>query len=287
MIDLHIHSTFSDGTDSVENILRKAEKLNIEMISITDHDIIDAYEKIKDKNIRKLFSRRIITGVEIKTVFENAPIEVLAYDFDYEKLKKSQMFNKDRGILIQKKYLEYLKTVGRKLGLRFKDEIELVNFASPSFYDELIKYKENFNILPELNEKREKFYRLTQSNRNSPFFIDETKDVYNINYIIDKIHECKGKVFLAHVYEYKLENHEEFIKNLFNNTSIDGVECYYSTFSKDKTERLINICKENNKFISGGSDYHGDNKKTISLGTGEGNLDVPINIINWVESEGI
>ncbi|MCX4255211.1 MAG: phosphoesterase, partial [Bacilli bacterium] len=64
--------------------------------------------------------------------------------------------------------------------------------------------------------------------------------------------------------------------------NIDGIECYYSNFTEEQTNELINYCNQNNLLISGGSDYHGNNKPEISLGIGKGNLQVPSNIIdNW------
>ena len=57
MIDLHTHTNHSDGTDSVEEILKNAEKNNIEILSITDHDSVDAYFELeRNPNLRQLFS---------------------------------------------------------------------------------------------------------------------------------------------------------------------------------------------------------------------------------------
>lgn len=283
MIDLHIHTTVSDGTDTAKEVLEKAEILKLDAISITDHDCIGAYEILKDPNIRNIFSGKIISGSEIKTTYKNQAIEVLAYNFDVEKAKSLEIFNSGRGKNNQYKYLESFKEAGKKLGLKFNDDIKIDTYAGLAFYDELIKYKENFEILPELNEKRESFYRLTASNKNSPFFIDESKDTFDINKIIQDIHSIGGKVFLAHLFVYKLDDYKEFLESLVQNTEIDGIECYYSTFSKEQIEYLLDFCKKNKMLVSGGTDYHGGNKKTISLGVGEGNLNIPNDIIDWTK----
>ena len=63
---------------------------------------------------------------------------------------------------------------------------------------------------------------------------------------------------------------------------LDGVECYHSSFTEEQIKKLIQFSKENNLLMSGGSDYHGTNKPYINLGTGQGILKVPKNIIeNW------
>ena len=59
MIDLHLHTNCSDGTDSPTELLKKAEEKHLEYISITDHDNCDAYEQLKNINISEIFSRKV------------------------------------------------------------------------------------------------------------------------------------------------------------------------------------------------------------------------------------
>ncbi len=67
MIDLHLHTTYSDGSDSVKELLEKAEQLNLEIISITDHDSVGAYLELEEHpEIRHKFSGEIIIGSEIE-----------------------------------------------------------------------------------------------------------------------------------------------------------------------------------------------------------------------------
>ena len=69
-----------------------------------------------------------------------------------------------------------------------------------------------------------------------------------------------------------------YLTNLKN-----GVECFHSTFNDEQIEELLKIAKENNLFISGGSDYHGVNKKNVDLAFGKGNLNIDAdNIKNWI-----
>jgi len=77
MIDLHMHTNHSDGTDTVEELLKNAENSNLEIISITDHDSIDAYYELeKYPEIRKLYKGIIITGTELKTYFDDVSIYI-------------------------------------------------------------------------------------------------------------------------------------------------------------------------------------------------------------------
>ena len=281
MVDLHIHTINSSGTDSLEEILKKAEEANVKVISLTDNENIEVYNELKNEEIRKLYSGKIITGTEIKTVFDGVVIDVLAYDFDINKIKGSPIVDTKRIRLTQYDYLDNFMKVGKKLGLKFSKNIEVKTYAAQAFYQELRKYEENYKKLPELKEPEERFFKVTQRNRKSPFFIDETKDIFSIGNIINEIHKCGGKVFLAHLYQYEIDGnkHLEFARNLFKITDIDGLECYYPSFTKEQTEKLLNLAKKNNKLVCGGSGYHGKHREGISIGS----MNISEDIISWVK----
>ena len=119
MIDLHIHTTYSDGTKSVTEILKQAEDLKLDYISITDHDKCLAYEELKNIDVSKYYSGKIIRGIEIKCFYKGSTIEVLGYNYNYEKMKKwvdDFYEDKDRKI-IETKYFNKLYDVCEKLNL--------------------------------------------------------------------------------------------------------------------------------------------------------------------------
>lgn len=282
MIDLHIHTKYSDGTDSLPELFEKIKKINLTTFSITDHDNIDAYIDMENNNYK--LPCKLITGIEIKTTYQEIPIEILGYNIDIKKFKTSPILNKEVKINNQKKYLENYKKCAKQLGLTFNLNLEIDSkrpFAGFTFYNELIKYPENFEKWPLLkNIKSECFYRETSGNKNSIFYIDESKDYPSIDFVIDEIHRCGGSAFLAHLYEYRIPNHREFLESIFNNTSIDGCECYHTLFTPENIQEIISIAKKYNKLTSGGSDYHGANKQNTFLGI-VNKAPIPDDIINW------
>ena len=84
MIDMHIHTNNSDGTDSVKELLEKAENLQLKYISITDHDTCRSYDELKNANYTNLFSGTIVKGIEMKVFYNGGTIEVLCYKIDNE-----------------------------------------------------------------------------------------------------------------------------------------------------------------------------------------------------------
>lgn len=87
-VDMHTHSIYSDGTFNVEDILKLAEERNMAILSITDHNAVDAYYDLKDEKIREIFNGIIVNGCEVTTTYNGEVIEVLAYKIDIEKFRE-------------------------------------------------------------------------------------------------------------------------------------------------------------------------------------------------------
>ena len=245
MIDLHCHSVFSDGEFTPNELLEKAEKLNLTYFSITDHNNCFAYDNI-DKS---KFSGKIIPGVEIVTSFEKHIIEILGYGVDTQKINKWVIEN-------QKKELEFAKTIYRKLAeifdkenIRYTKNIndeEIVNQEDPTgkiklyIYNDLLKYKENQNIVKEdILSSYSNFNKKGLNNPNSAFFISEYTRFPSIKETIDLVHESNGLCFLAHIYQYNVTNHIEFLNKIVKEVSLDGVETYHSSFYKEQIDEIL------------------------------------------------
>lgn len=220
MIDLHIHTVHSDGDYTVLEILKKAQKEQLDIISITDHNQVSAYNELANIKIKEHYNGKIITGTELKCVYNHMPMEILAYGFDLSKMKKSKYIMTPQKLYeVQSSYLEFIKKKGEQIGLYFDKNLELnkenIEFASSMFERELWKDERNVEILKQNRiEMKQPFYREAQSNPDSIFYIDETKDYPKMQEVIDEIHNANGLAFLAHLYEYPLESHEQTIKEI-------------------------------------------------------------------------
>ncbi|MBR3613628.1 MAG: PHP domain-containing protein [Clostridia bacterium] len=291
MIDLHTHTNYSDGTDSVEQLLKNAQNKNLEMISITDHDTVGAYFEIeKNPELRKLYDGKIIVGIEMKTFYKKVPIEILGYGIDYKKIRIHQPDNEK----IQKESLEKMKDVARSLGMKFDDANVYIDrndvtrqWSSFAIANELLRYEENKEIMKKIGEfTPTSFYRVHQSNVDSPFYIDETMYSIDINETISRIHEAGGLAFLAHGYIYPFKNKDTVVDEILSTTEIDGMECIYTLFSDEEKKKAYELCKKYNKYMSGGSDYHAKNKPDIELGTGTNeNIKIEMNLVkDWIDT---
>ncbi len=292
MIDLHIHTTCSDGTDTVEELLKKAEKMNLEYIAITDHDNCNSYELLKQINVKNIFHGKIIPGIEIKCSYLKRNIEILGYKVNTEKMNAlMKEFYKDKSREnLQRKYLDSLYEKCLKMGLKLTPKEEIVwnpknDWASLTIYNDFKKYEENQSKVPE--DMWENFTTFTKkycANPNHILFIDKSQDYPSLAEAINMVKQAGGLVFLPHLFIYKwAENKEEFITGIVDNYAIDGIECYYNCFTEEQTNYLVELCHKKKLYKSGGSDYHGLNKKNLELGVGYGDLEVPKSIIEeWV-----
>lgn len=288
MIDLHMHSTYSDGTDSPVELLKRAEKIGLEIMSITDHDKIDAHIELEKVNIKDYYRGILISGVELKSTYKSIPIEILGYGIDARKLKELIINQTDSQEKIQSKYLEYIKNIARRIGLKFDENIQIDKehiYASAAFAGAILKTQENKEMIEEYDIGLDgaTFYRNCQSNPNNIFYIDESKDIVSPQKVIAEIHEAGGLAFLAHPLIYPFQDIWKTIEEFVKEYDIDGLECYYSLFSDEESRKLVEICNKYNLYKSGGSDYHGLNKPEINMGTGKENLNILSKITNeWI-----
>ncbi len=288
MIDLHIHTTYSDGTNSVREILQMAEKLKLDVISITDHDTCKAYEELETIKMDKIFSGKIIPGVELKCCYKDRVVEVLGYKINPNKMNEwLQEFYKNKSFdSLQKKYFDHFYQASIQMGLIMtkKEEIHWnpkKEWASITIYQEIKSHPENEEKLPkDLWEDVNIFLKKYCGDKQHPFYIDKSGDYPSIEEATQAIKKAEGLVFLPHLYIYKwITDKKEYIKEIKERYGIDGVEAYYTTFTEEETKEIIEIAKQEGLFISGGSDYHGAHKIGIELGSGKGNLKINKEII--------
>ncbi len=290
MIDLHIHTQYSDGTNSAKEILQKAEELKLECISITDHDTCKAYEELKNIDVSKFYSGKIIYGIEIKSMYKERSLDVLGYKIDINKMQeKMNAFYKERTKeMIEQKYFDILYNACKKLNLKVREKEEIKwhsIWGSLAIYDEIKSHEENKELLPQdLWNDFKTFTKKYCVDKNSAFYIDKKGDYPSLEQTIQMIKDCGGLVFLPHLFLYDwAKDKEEFINDLLDNYDIDGIECSHSSFTEEQVEYLKNICSKKGYFMSAGSDYHGENKKDVFLGQFPKKEEININTIkNWI-----
>ena len=262
-IDLHIHTTKSDGVLTPKEVIDEAYKNGVSVIAITDHDTIDAYNEeifkyAEDKNIK------LISGVEISTKIKKCGIHVLGYNFDLENKEFQEKLCK-----IRNARHDYLHNVAKKLNelgyylnaeeLDKIDAVTKAHIALDIINNEKNKelLLENFNHIPSKGEFIE-----TIMNENCPAYV--RKETVTPKQAAEIIRAANGKVVLAHPVAYIHEDNltDEDIADIINDMKPDGLEANYLYVDRksnkiiDETKKWNEFAKKNNLFVTIGSDFH-------------------------------
>ena len=292
MIDMHMHTTYSDGADSLIEVLKKAESLKLEYISITDHDTCEGYKELAKLDVKKYFSGQIINGVEIKCAYKKRLIEILGYKVDPKVINNfMEEFHKTKSKeILQQKYFDILHERCKDMGLVMskKEDIEFnpkTDWASIKIYNDIKAHEENKLKVPddfwsEFNTFSKKYC----GDVNYPLYIDKSEDYLQLDEAIKLVKDAGGLVFLPHIFIYKwAEDKKKLLDDIVAEYDIDGIECMHSEFSQDDIDYLLNYTQKNHFYRSGGSDYHGKNKVGIEMAVGKGNLKIESYLIqDWV-----
>lgn len=249
--DLHCHSYFSDGTDSPEELIAIAKKSGLSALSITDHDTILAYKMAVPA--AKECGIILGTGAEFSSAYDTLNVHILAYDFDLESAAIHTFCekHKERRKLRNDRILEKLKK--RRMFIP-EEELEKMGkqtLGRPHIAALMVKHgyvasaQQAFDLY--IGDGKLCY------DAGEPFTVDET---------IDLIHAARGKAFLAH--PHFLGEGEKVFKLL--DKPFDGIECLYANCLPQQEKRWIKAAERRNLLISGGSDYHGKLKPSITLG---------------------
>lgn len=268
LIDLHIHTQYSDGMYTVKELLSFAEKRGIDVLAFTDHDVLDANFEVRDMGTgRGVFCGKIINGCEIAVTFNGNKYEILAYDFDLDTLAKWDNLKREYQLSLEEQRMESLKQIGERLGFRFTQGLRfnpVFRTAHKTFFNDLAKYPENQQRYKQYGiDKADNFYRDYVVKPGSLFYCNDIMEkTPSIETACQKVHDAGGVVSFAHAFKvYNEPNPKALVKKLASLDVLDGFECVHKKFTKENCIWLSEFCDKNNLLKTGGSDFHGDGFK--------------------------
>lgn len=264
IIDLHIHTTISDGILTPKEVIDTAVKNNVSVLSIADHDTIDAYTDelfayAKEKNIE------LIPAVEISTKYNKRGMHVLGYNYDLNNQEFRERLDKLKNARHNYLYdvATKLEALGYVVNVAELDKIEAVTKAHIAL--DVIGNAQNEKLLLDTFEyipSKGEFIE-TIMNEGCPAYAK--KESISPKEAADLIRAAGGKVVLAHPVAYKYEDGvtEEDIENVVREMGIDAVEANYVYV--DRYDKKINECalwnefaKKHNLLATIGSDFHSE-----------------------------
>lgn len=271
-IDLHIHTTASDGILTPTEVVNYAVRKGLKAIAITDHDtIVGNAEALKEGERQNL---TVIQGVEISVEFLGGTMHILGYLIDYknetlcEKLRTLQKFRAERNPRIVEKL--------NKLGMQLKyEEVEKLAQGGQVGRPHFARLMVQKGYVGSEQEAFDKFLK-----KGAPAYEEKTR--LSPSEAISLILDAKGIPVLAHPFTLNCKNLEELeqvVRELIE-AGLKGIEAYYSEHSDKETLEYQQLSSKYGLLITGGSDFHGDKSLGIDMGTGRGNLNIPDEILN-------
>ena len=245
--DLHIHSYFSDGDQSPEEIAALAGEKGFAYISVCDHNLIAAYPRLAAVCVKEGVG--LVQGVEIDVYWENQWLHLLAYDFDPE--------SEGMRRLLSKSYLEMFELnddMIRNMAVDFPqiDLVEYETYQNP-------RERGGFNAINYICDKglsdnpKDSMKYMKEYSRYTPVFPEISKACRIIK-------AAGGIPILAHPGE-RWKDEAESVPAKFTALKalgLEGVECHYPAHSPEFTRICVDFCENNDMYITCGSDCHGE-----------------------------
>ena len=256
-VDLHTHSTFSDGTFSPAELVKKAVEKNLAAFALTDHDAVGGIESaitaIKEQNAPVLF----VPGTELSVGYKDGDIHMVGLFIDY----KNPAFTKISDLLVSRRVERNKEMVAKFNNASINMTYEELQEGNPDtvitrahFARWLIKH----GIVKNAAEAFDKYL-----DTHCPFYVPR-------KYITPEV------PILAHPLHYKLGEKElETLIVRLKAAGLKGMEAKYSNHTAQDETYARKLCNKYELLPSGGSDFHGSNKPAIDMGTGRGTLSVP------------
>lgn len=271
-IDLHIHTTASDGTLTPAEVLSHADRLKLRAIAITDHDTVAGSKEALRCGIPT--SLGFLTGVEISAApppFYPGPgsFHLLGYSIRLDDMKLNQTLarlrqaRKNRNPAI----ISRLNNVGIPLTV---DEVRKQAGAGQLGRPHIAQALVHKGVVATIDEAFDKFL-----GAGRPAYVDKFR--IECSRAIELILGAGGIPVLAHPGLLDCKNEDQFDRLIagLKDMGIQGVEVYYAEHTPEQTRLFVDLAQRHNLLMTGGTDFHGSIQPKVEMGSGSGDLFVP------------
>jgi len=270
-IDLHLHTTHSDGSFSPTEVIRLAHQAKVTALAITDHDIVSAVPEAFAAGAE--LGIEIIPGVEISSRLGNSELHILGYCINWQ----DQELNQRLASLRESRHsrnpqiIERLRSLGLDVTYEEVQDLAGTDSVGRPHIARVLMDKQY------VTSAKDAFDRYLAEGR--PAFV--SRELPKPEDAIAWINAAGGVAVLAHPTWAKVTG--EGLNTLLKTLKADGlggIEVHYSTHTKRQTREYLDLAKRLDLLITGGSDFHGITKPDIEVGTGRGGLKVSENLLD-------
>lgn len=258
-IDLHIHSWFSDGTKSPTELVQLAVSSGVSAIAITDHDTMDGVDEAMAAGVE--YGIEVVPGVELSVTHKKKSLHILGYFMDAADLKFAtalRTIQKERDNR-NEKILAKLQALGIHSSV---EELKEISGPGQTGRPHIAKLLMNHGLVRSIPQAFDEYLKKDAKAYVSRF-------AYSAEDAISLIKGAGGLSVLAHPIQVdKTLKALDTLLPVLKSYGLDGIETYYPTQKKGMRKRIRKFAKENDLFLTGGSDYHGDIRPGTRLAGG-------------------
>jgi len=242
-INLHLHTKYSDGAHKPKTIIERSLNSNLDIISFTDHDSVDAYKHIPSNHV----PLRILPGIEISSTWNGYDVHILGYGIDTGNKELNEI-------------LKWMKEGRRNRAEKMIDKLSMMGIKIP--FEQVLSYTGEMNLVVRPHIARalvaEKHCKTKQEafekyiGNDAPAYVP--KPILSTADVIDFIHKSGGIAVVAHPGKlFSLDYLSDFV-----GLGIDGLEVFHPDHNETLIHYFEEFCMKHNLYQTGGSDFHGE-----------------------------
>ncbi len=251
--DLHLHTSFSDGTYTPEELVAQARRLGFSTVALTDHDTVEGCRPTQAAC--EAAGIEFITGTELTAEQDGHEIHILGYCFDIDNSRFLEEIGKFQKVR-QNRIREMVARLNQlNVPLEAQAVFELANCRSPG-RPHVARAMVDAGLVDSLDEAFDRFLK-----KNRPAWVPKFK--MSAGQAIELIHQAGGLAVMAHP---GLNRSDEVIP-LMVEAGLDGIECFHTKHSTATSEYYLEIADRFHLLVTGGSDCHGNSKGKPVMGS--------------------
>ena len=276
LCDLHVHSVYSDGTETPREILEAAVKLGLSAVALCDHNTADGLPEFL--HAAKSLPVEAIAGAEFSVDCEGRELHLLGLFLPEEAFPR---ISARMDAFIERKKQSNRDLIASLNAAGYRVDFERLRTSTPNGKFNRAHVAAELVRLGYVSDTKRAFDTLL-SKHGGHYKEPERPDLFEM---IGFLRSVGAVPVLAHPFLNRTKDELETLLPAAKEAGLVGMECLYSEYDAETTAESFALAKRFGLLPSGGSDYHGKNKPDVSLGIGKGDLKIPYEWAEQLKSE--